>query len=275
MLQRITLTLLLSGWVSCLAAADEPQQQRFVKDASQFCFPQLSADEQIKYYSNIVNIGASYTHGCIGCDQNDTSRAYTDLTADSLWFRRNYLVHFLSSVQWKMPGYGITEKIAILENDPRNRPKGLIPEWSLKRDGYTGEWIFDPRRDSAHLTDSEFSSWLQRNTSYGTAIAKVGGVERVTDLGSARKGERKGSLYQTFQTGQTQLQNAPRVFDLAIDGGRMHDFFSAYVSPDIIEPLQKSKWSNTTLRRRAVEEAIKYIKAFNPSMVMAIDALFW
>ncbi|MEY4066267.1 MAG: hypothetical protein RIR26_2475, partial [Pseudomonadota bacterium] len=40
-------------------------------------------------------------------------------------------------------------------------------------------------------------------------------------------------------------------------------------------PLQKSKWSNTTLRRRAVEEAIKYIKAFNPSMVMAIDALFW
>lgn len=275
MFQRISLTLLLTGWVTLLAKADEPRRQSFVKDASQFCFPKLSAEEQIKYYSSIVNIGASYTHGCMGCDQNDTSRAYTDLTGDNLWFRRNYLVHFLSNVQWKMPGYGITEKIAVLENDPRNRPKALIPEWSLKRDGYTGEWIFDPRRDTAHLTDPQYSAWLQRNTSYGTSIEKVGGIEKVTQLDRSRSGPRKGNLYQTFQTGQQQWQNAPKVFDLAIDGGRMHDFFSAYVSPEIIEPLQRSKWSDPALRRRAVDEAVKYVKSFNPSMIMAIDALFW
>lgn len=275
MLQRFGLCLLLTSSLMAKASESDPQQQRFIKDASQFCFPKLNADDQVKYYSKLMNIGASYTHGCIGCDQNDSLRAYTDMTGDNLWFRRNFLVQFLSQVQWKKPGYGLAEKIAILENDPRNRPKALIPEWSLKRDGYTGEWIYDPKRDIAHLTDGEFSNWLQRNTNYGESVHYVGGPQRVTNLGSPRTSANRGIIYNTFQTSAANDPNSPRVIDLAIDGGRMHDFFTAYVSPDIIVPLQKSKWSDPTLRRKAVEEAVKYVKRINPSMIMAIDALFW
>lgn len=275
MVARFGLSLLIASTVIGNASANEPSSQRFTKDASQFCFPKLSADDQVKYYSKLMNVGASYTHGCIGCDQNDNLRAYADLTGDNLWFRRNYLVHFLSEVQWKKNGYGAAEKIAILENDARNRPKGLVPAWSLKRDGYTGEWIYDPSRDTAHLTDHDFSKWLQTNTSYGDSISLVGGIEKVTDLSVPRRSARKGIVYQTFQTKVAQDPNAPRVIDLALDGGRMHDFFAAYVSPEIIVPLQKSKWSNQALRRKAVEEAVKYIKQINPSMIMAIDALFW
>ena len=275
MFRRIGIYLFLTTTWIAQAFASESETQRFNKDASQFCFPKLSADDQVKYYSKIMNIGASYTHGCIGCDQNDNLRAFSDLTGDELWFRRNYLVHFLAQVQWKKEGFGATEKIAILENDARNRPKALIPSWSLKRDGYRGELIYDPQRDTAHLTDPEFSDWLQRNTNYGESISYVGGVQSVTDLSKPRDSERRGVVYQTFQTSKPQDQNAPRVIDLALDGGRMHDFFSAYVSPEIIEPLQKSKWTNSSLRRRAVEEAIRYVKNTKPSMIMAIDALFW
>jgi hypothetical protein len=275
MLSRLRTSLLLATALIGNAYASEPLPQRYSKDASQFCFPKLSAEDQIKYYSKIMNIGASYTHGCIGCDQNDNLRAYTDLTGDQLWFRRNYLLHFLSEVQWKKPDYGRAEKIAILENDPKNRPKGLIPSWSLKRDGYSGEWIYDPRRDVAHLTDPEFSAWLQKNTTYGESIGLVGGIETVRDLSKTRNSARKGILYQTFQSSLPQDGNAPRVIDLAIDGGRMHDFFAAYVSPSIIEPLQRSKWSDPVLRRRAITEAVKYVKAINPSIIMGIDMMFW
>lgn len=257
------------------ASASEGSSARYVKDASQFCFPKLSAEEQIKYYSKIMNIGASYTHGCIGCDQNTSLRAYTDLTNDQLWFRRNYLVHFLANVQWKQPGYGVTDKIAVLENDPKNRPAALIPEWSLKREGYTGEWIYDPRRDVAHLTDPAFSNWLKENTAYGETASLVGGSQKVFDLSKPRTGVHRGSIYQTFRMSGAQDPQAPRVIDLALDGGRMQDFFAAYVPAEIMEPLQKSKWSNPALRRMAIEAAIKHVKALNPSMIMAIDALFW
>jgi len=257
------------------AQASEGPVIRYVKDASQFCFPKLGADEQIRYYSKIMNIGASYTHGCIGCDQNSNLRAYTDLTNDQFWFRRNYLVHFLANVQWKQEGYGIADKIAILENDPKNRPAALIPEWSLQREGYTGEWIYDIRRDVAHLTDPTFSKWLAEKTAYGETAALVGGPRNVNDLSKPRTGTLRGSVYQTFRTNGQQDPNAPRVIDLSLDGGRMHDFFEAYVPQDIMVPLQKSKWTNVTLRRKAIDAAIRHVKAINPSMIMAIDALFW
>lgn len=255
--------------------ASEGGVTRYVKDASQYCFPKLSAEDQIKYYSKIANVGASYTHGCIGCDQNQNLRSLTDLTNDQLWFRRNYLIHFLADVQWKDPSYGVADKIAVLENDPKNRPAALIPHWSLRREGYTGEWIYDVRRDIAHLTDPNFSTWLRENTAYGETAALVGDAQKVHDLSKARSGLRRGSIYQTFRTSGTQDRNAPRVIDLALDGGRMHDFFEAYVPQEIMVPLQKSKWTDVALRRKAVDAAIRHVKSLNPSMIMAIDALFW
>lgn len=267
--------LLTSSLFSSASLAGDTPVTRYVKDASQFCFPKLSADDQTRLYSKIMNIGASYTHGCIGCDQNSNLRAYTDLTNDQFWFRRNYLVHFLANVQWKKEGYGITDKIAVLENDPKNRPAALIPKWSLQREGYTGEWIYDVKRDVAHLTDPVFSKWLSENTSYGETASLVGGPSLVRDLSKARGGTSRGSIYQTFRNGSAQDKDAPRVIDLSLDGGRMHDFFEAYVPQDIMAPLQKSKWSDIQLRRKAVETAIRHVKAINPSMIMAIDALFW
>jgi ribosomal protein S24E len=258
-----------------IALGSEGTPVRYTKDASQFCFPKLNAEEQVKYYSRIMNVGASYTHGCIGCDQNANLRSYTELTNDQLWFRRNYLVHFLANVQWKQPGYGIADKLAVLENDPKNRPAALIPDWSLQREGYTGEWIYDIRRDVAHLSDPAMSRWLSENTAYGAAKDLVGGPLNVRDLGRPRAGLRRGSLYQTFRTNGPNDPNSPRVIDLSLDGGRMHDFFDAYVSPDIMVPLQKSKWTNPVLRRKAVEAAIVHVKSLNPSVIMAIDALFW
>lgn len=267
----VSMLALSQGHVS----ASESSPNRYSKDASQFCFPKLSAEDQIKYYSRIVNIGASYTHGCMGCDQNANLRAYTDLTNDQFWFRRNYLVHFLANVQWKQNDYGIADKIAILENDPKNRPKALIPQWSLQREGYTGEWVYDVRRDVAHLPDPAYARWLRENTAFGDSAKLVGGPQNVTDLSKPRGGTYKGNVYQTFRGSGPQDPNAPRVIDLAIDGGRMHDFFEAYVSPEIMVPLQKSKWSNPTLRRMAVEAAIKHVKSLNPTLIMAIDTLFW
>lgn len=257
------------------ALATEKEQFTYSKDASQFCFPTLSGDDQIKYYSRIINIGASYTHGCMGCDQNGKLRAYTDLTHDSFWFRRNYLLHFLTQTEWKKEGFGKADKLAILENEPKSRPAALLPEWSIRAEGYRGEWIYDAKRDTAHLTDPEFSLWLQQNTDYGNNIKFVGGIEAVSSLKTPRKTDRRGILYQTFTTNPQESAQAPVVYDLAVDGGRMQDFFASYLRPDLYQALDKSRWTDKRLREEAVREAALYIKQINPSIILGIDTFFW
>ncbi len=255
--------------------ASETGVTTYKKDASQFCFPKLNADEQIQFYSRIVNIGASFSHGCMGCDQNEKLRGYTDLTGDSLWFRRNYLLHFLSQTHWKKEGFPKPNKIAILENDAKSRPEALLPESSLKADGYRGEWIYDTARDSAHLTDPEFSQWLQQNTPYGTNIQNVGGIESVSSLKSPRRSNQHGVVFQGFTTSTDRSLPAPVVYDLAVDGGRMQDLFGSYLRPELYQALDNSKWTDKRLREQAVQEAALYIKRINPSLVLGVDTFFW
>lgn len=267
--------ILLSSLLPAVSQASEQSQATYRKDASQFCFPNLSADDQVKFYSRLMNIGASYSHGCMGCDQNTKLRGYTDLTGDGLWFRRNYLLHFMTQTHWKKAGFSRPEKIAILENEAKTRPVALLPEDSLRTDGYRGEWIYDSKRDTAHLTDPEFSNWLQQNTDYGKNIRLIGGIETVSSLKSPRRTERHGVLFQAFSTNNSQGHNTPVTFDLAVDGGRMQDFFASYLRPDLFQALDKSKWTDKRLREIAVQEAARYIKTINPSMVIGIDTFFW
>ncbi|MEY2988042.1 MAG: hypothetical protein RJB13_1563, partial [Pseudomonadota bacterium] len=56
-LSAYNLILLSSILPSVTQASDS--QTTYTKDASQFCFTKLSADEQIRNYSRIMNIGAS------------------------------------------------------------------------------------------------------------------------------------------------------------------------------------------------------------------------
>ncbi|MEY2987566.1 MAG: hypothetical protein RJB13_1087, partial [Pseudomonadota bacterium] len=169
----------------------------------------------------------------------------------------------------------VTEKIAILENEAKNRPSALIPDSLLKTDGYSGEWIYDIKRDTAHLTDPEFSNWLQQNTRYGESIQVVGGVEKVRSLNTPRQSERHGVVYQAFSEASSQNQNAPVVYDLAVDGGRLQDFFGSYIRPEVYQALDRSKWTDKRLREQAVQEAALYIKRINPSLILGIDTFFW
>lgn len=260
---------------SMSALSSEPNQKIYVKGASQFCFPNLDAHQQIEYYKRIINIGASYSHGCMGCDQNAKMRGYTELTNDQLWFRRNYLLHFLTQAEWKKEGFVKGDKIAIMENDPKNRPAALIPEWSLKQDGYRGEWIYDPKRDAAHLTAPDHSDWLQQNTHYGNNALLVGGIENSTSLKTPRHSSRYGTVYQTFTEKGAQNPQAPVVFDLAVDGGRMQDFFGSYLRPELYRALDQSKWTDKQLREQAIRETVAYIKNMNPSIIIGIDTFFW
>lgn len=267
--------ILFSTLLPTSSLASQTSLATYKKDASQFCFPNLNADEQIRTYSRIVNIGASYSHGCMGCDQNAKLRGYTDLTGDSLWFRRNYLLHFMSRMDWKKEDFLKPDKIAILENDAKGRPASLLPEWFLKTNSYRGEWIYDASRDAAHLTDPEFSQWLQQSTGYGNNIQLVGGIEPVSSLKTPRKSDRHGVLFQGFTISSERETKTQVVYDLAIDGGRMQDFFGSYISPDLYVALDRSKWTDKRLREQAVRNAALYIKQLNPSIVLGIDTFFW
>jgi hypothetical protein len=119
----------------------EPQ---FTKGASQFCISNLSAAEQSKVYSRIVNIGASFGHGCMGCDANKVWQGYTEMTDDQFWVRRNYLSHFFEQAPWKNPAEFRFEKLYVLENDGKTKPGALVSEEYVKNVGYSGEWAFDP-----------------------------------------------------------------------------------------------------------------------------------
>jgi hypothetical protein len=75
----------------------------FRKDASQFCVSRLDADKQAEIFSRIMNLGASYSHGCTMCDASPTFRAQVIADGEFNFARRNFLAQFLHRGAWKNP----------------------------------------------------------------------------------------------------------------------------------------------------------------------------
>jgi hypothetical protein len=64
-------------------------------------------------------------------------------------------------------------------------------------------------------------------------------------------------------------------FDLGHDGAQVRDMFEKHISKDVYIPLLESGWTNTALRRKAIELLAKRILELHPDAVSLIDMFFW
>lgn len=258
-----------------LSIATHARATTFQKGASQFCFSELSAERQRDIYSRIVNLGASFTHGCIECDVDKSFRTYLELTNDSTWIRRNPLVHFLAAAPWKNELDGKFEYIAIYENEPDYDMNLLALDSSQApmRD-YAGMWLFDPSDDFVAVFDRAATDRFRANPSFRADMEKLGPRRKVFTQDFAT--EQSGILYRTV-VGRHGAEGATSkiLIDLAIDGGRMHDVFRTHSKPELYKALDESGWRNNALRAQIIENTVRNLRTYRPTVIVAFDLLFW
>lgn len=268
-------TLLGAPLLLCFQLAAEAAP--FEKGVEQFCINNLSASRQSELFSRIVNIGASFGHGCMGCDSAPNVQGFTELSNGQFWVRRNYLTHFLSSAPWKNPAEFRFESIYVLENDSKTKPTALISKKHLKDFGYTGEWLYDPARGAfGHLSSTNKTRIVNGDPELLSEANKVGGPLRQRKKVRVRENGPYGTLMRTvpgrFATEGAQPKS---VFDLSIDGGFLEDLFMQYGNPEVVQALLKSQWRDPELREQAVHSFAAHLASLQPSVVFGVDTLFW
>lgn len=274
-----------SSLCACLAVVTSSQTSvaqnaavEFQKGAGQFCLSTLTAQEQSQRYSNIMALGASFTHGCMACDWNRTWQGYTELTDDQFWVRRNFLPYFLKNSDWKQPQEFQFEQVYILENDGKTKPDGLVDMTLMSREGYPGEWLLD--------FQSGAFGWLSRNLKSQIAshdpelmseALKVGGpFVQKGQLRVRNDTREKGVLLRTVPGTYASVGAIPKsIYDLSLDGSFLIDQFEVYSDLALVKALEKTGWQDASLREQVIDSMVRRLASYNPSIVLALDLLFW
>lgn len=244
-----------------------------IKSASKFCLANLSATEQWNSYSRLATIGASYTHGCSGCDKMDSYRVNLAQSDDSFWLRRNPVLQFWARAAWKSEAFGF-DFIAAAENDPKHRPLANVPRWQQALQPYDGLWTYHTRRDRVSLMDEATRKAVLSQTTFFEDLPLIGGLNK--GPGDDPKPTSRGILYQTVPA---ELANSGarsrQYFDLSIDGGRKEDIFRVYGSNELYEKLSDGGWKDEALRRELIERTLAHLRNVRPSLLLGLDILFW
>lgn len=249
----------------------------FRKGADQFCIANLSAEQQSAFYSRILAMGASYTHGCMACDSVKNWQGYTELTDDQFWVRRNYLGHFFEQTTWKNPNEFRYEKLYILENDGRTKPAALVSAAHLKNHGYTGEWLLDQSSNSFGFLSAAFKQRIEAgDPQLAAEAAKVGGPFLQKNTLSVRPGAARGILMRTVPGQYAALGAVPKsVYDLSVDGGFLGLIFAVHGDAQKTADLEKTGWRDQALRDEVVKSLANRMSELDPTIVIGVDLLFW
>lgn len=255
------------------ASLASPSSGSFRKGAAQFCFPALSAEEQARRYGRLVNLGASFTHGCLSCDSITSAAQANELTGDAFWIRRHHIAQFFTRADWKDPSLS-AEGVFVLENDPKSKPSALVPKAALRSEGYSGIWHWNRARDDVQLLSRSEAEPLLSGTSLLQGASHVGGWAHREDL-KVRPGTKHGVFFSAFSFHDGHYRALHEAFDFAVDGGRMQDVFSVLGAGDLIASLDASGWAAGPVRDEAVRRVVERLSAVEPGSVLAIDILFW
>lgn len=226
----------------------------------------------------MVNIGASFGHGCTSCTVNPTLREHNQESGDSSWIRRNYLVQFLKNVKWKNPSLFNYDFISIVENDSRENFAKIFNDRSLKRSPYRSRWQYDKKTDLT--SEMSFSTEIEilSNPNFHDESELIGGAY-VRKKKKAIKNKKKkmiGHLYQSYPGSHYQSgARSKSVFDLGTDSATIEKFFINMAGKKLIKKLKKSKWKKAKLREKVKDIIVEKIQKMNPTIISAIDPIFW
>lgn len=263
---------ILAGWANVGHAASPIS---FEKGASQFCVSNLSAAGQRQYYSRMLNLGASYSHGCTECDVRPWFSKAMRATNDEGWIRRNLLVQFLQRAPWANPSEWAHEWVAVAENDPVSNFATLFPKKTLKKTPYHGRWLYSPENDTLKVADAALSETLARHPL--DAAPLVGAGRPRTDWTPPMKDSRfHGQVFQTIP-GRYRADGATTktIFDFATDGSMSYELFKFQGDERLYKDLMANGWKDAAKRRRLVDATVKRLMSTSPSIVFAVDFMAW
>jgi hypothetical protein len=247
----------------------------FEKNAAQYCVSSLSAEKQTEVFSRILNLGASYSHGCTMCDANKGFRDNAVADGHFNFARRNFLARFLTRAPWKKPEEWKFEFLSVLENDYSNNLAQMYSKKELREQGYDGKWALWLGRDEVSRMTPALEEWKKKSPGFKDESALVGtGLLRRNY--NQRDLSRVGVMYQTVP-GQFAENGAKQktIVDLAIDRGRSFEMLRAYGGKDLYDKLAKRGWRDAAQREIIVQNTVSYLRSFQPTVVFSVDALFW
>jgi hypothetical protein len=226
----------------------------------------------------LVNLGASFTHGCASCDASEKLFNENLATNDEHWFRRSLPSEFIAAQA--LP----EEEVFVFENEVGRRPLASFSDTHIQTHGVTGAWSFVPSKQEFFPFSSEFLTKILKNNKHLNKIVNfVGGSETKYDR-TPRLSAKKGHVFALgkFKNNNLEIGNItqlpePRLvsFDLAQDGARLETMFKNHISSEIYKPLISSAWTNNYLREKAIQALAARILELKPDAVSLVDMFFW
>jgi len=273
---NISKKLLMLPLISIMAMKPSLSVPLFDKTPSQFCPDTMTADQQNKIFSRVMNIGASYGHGCASCETSLDQREYMRQTNDLGWVRRNFLVQFLQRMNWKDSNSFKSEFMSITENDPSANFTNIFSKSDLKKEAYRSRWIYQNDTDRVSLMSIEKENEILRNPNFHDESFLIGGANIRKKKKQIKNRDKKGHIYQTYP-GSFYKDGARSkvIIDLAVDNATTNELFRYFTDEDIYKKLKKDGWENGAQRQLLIHQAAKKISDSNPSLIFMIDTFFW
>jgi hypothetical protein len=248
----------------------------FDKTPNQFCPDTMTALQQVKIYSRIANIGASFGHGCTTCETKLDQREYMRTSGDLGWSRRNFLMQFIQNTQWKDKYSFRHDFIAITENDSRSEFTNIFPLRDLERKPYRSRWIYRKGLDVVEELPLELETQILSDTSFKDESDLVGGANIRTKRKAIKNRRKTGILYQTYpgsysDTGATKKT----IIDLSVDQTKSYELFNTISDPEIYKKLSGKGWDKADLREKLISQATERILSTRPSLIFLVDTFFW
>jgi hypothetical protein len=233
-----------------------------------YCPANRSVSQTQDLFMRTLAIGASYTHGCGGCETTPQFNRFLKEQGDFGWARRSL---FVQNAQ-NLVGTETPLNWLITENDVKVNFGNIVHESVFQNEGYSGNWILDGKKDSMRLaTNSEVHNLNQTKGFVNESSWVSAGEIRKTK--TDRNKFRGGILYQSVPS--TQFPKSFKVLDWSVDKSRSFQLFKSFGNETVFNRLMRSGWKDESLRAQLIDDTVRKIKRFRPTSVFGVDLLFW
>ena len=260
----------------CLWPYNTQAFQQFTKDSSQYCLPKMSLEKQNQFSRRIMNIGASYSHGCPTCDSHFFSTGAPNEDEDKGWLRRNYLLHFTQQTPWKNNSLFKSEFVSLVENDGYANLTRLFTHEQLKEKPYRSRWVYRLDDQALEVMDAE-TEHLVTNSDDGfeDEAYLVDGAQVFKK--HREKGEpNRGHVMQFYPgTFRGEGANGPTLIDFATDDSRSYHLMRHLGDQDLYYNLKKDGWLDNQKREELIQKTVERIQKADPSYIIIPDGFFW
>ena len=260
----------------CLWPYNTQAFQQFTKDSSQYCLPKMSLEKQNQFSRRIMNIGASYGHGCPTCDSHFFFTGALKETNDKGWFRRNYLLHFTQQTPWKNNNLFKGEFISLVENDGYANLTRLFSHEQLQESPYRSRWVYRLDDHAFGVMDADTEHLVTNSDDGFEDQAFIVEGAKVFNKHRENGEPNLGHVIQ-FYPGiyRGEGPHGGTLIDFATDDSRSYHLMRHLGDQDLYYKLKKGGWLDHHQREELIQKTVKRIQKAEPSYIIIPDGFFW